>query len=212
MTGRCTQGKRFDVRGAFDGVWVHGKSPVLGIGDTENLKDRTGRGGGEVSVMDSIEERYEEQIAALKHERNGYLNGQQQMQDTCNRLQDSIAKYAIEVLVSGIKVRDKEIATLKIERGLLRKHQAICECGGLSIDHNLSDNHQVSDMPPPCPFSEQIATLMAELDTEKALYKSMCEHHEAQTKDYEEQIAALETEVEQLKFGREPLLCPRADK
>ena len=45
MTGRCTQGKRFDVRGAFDGVWVHGKSPVLGIGDTENLKDRTGRGG-----------------------------------------------------------------------------------------------------------------------------------------------------------------------
>ena len=66
MTGRCTQGKRFDVRGAFDGVWVHGKSPVLGIGDTENLKDRTGRGGGEVSVMDSIKERYEEQIAALK--------------------------------------------------------------------------------------------------------------------------------------------------
>ena len=45
MTGRCTQGKRFDIRGAFDGVWVHGKSPVLGIGDTESLKDRTGLGG-----------------------------------------------------------------------------------------------------------------------------------------------------------------------
>ena len=35
-------------------------------------------------------------INELTAERDGYLNGQQQMQDTCNRLQDSIAKYAEE--------------------------------------------------------------------------------------------------------------------
>ena len=120
MTGRCTQGKRFDVRGAFDGVWVHGKSPVLGIGDTESLKDRTGRGGGEVSVMDSIEERYEEQIAALKHERDGYLNGQQQMQDTCSSLQDSTAKYAeerkaLKRIIDGLREEKERIEILANE-------------------------------------------------------------------------------------------------
>lgn len=152
----------------------------------------------------------------------------------------------------------EEIATLKAERDLLKKHQAICECGGLSIDHNLSDNHQVSDMISPCPFSEQIAalkdentaltvalteqrkrmgteyddldeklknvqsiavgeiqdyaktverlnkltaTLKAEFDTEKAMYKSMCEHHEAQTEDYDELKKQLEVRMETVLFS-----------
>ncbi len=35
MTGRCTRGKRFDTRGAFDGVDNRNvKDPVLSIGDT----------------------------------------------------------------------------------------------------------------------------------------------------------------------------------
>ena len=46
-----------------------------------------------------------EQIAALKAERNGYLNGQQQMQDTCSSLQDSIAKYAGERKVLKAEVK-----------------------------------------------------------------------------------------------------------
>ena len=115
-------------------------------------------------------------LAGLTAERDGYLNGQQQMQDTCSRLQDSIAKYAKErkVLKADLSYW-KELAAeriacnlenvaLKAERDLLKKHQAICECGGLSIDHNISDNHQVSDMISPCPFKEQIADLKAKVE------------------------------------------------
>ena len=93
-----------------------------------------------MSVMDSIEEKYEQAI-----EHRDILIGE---------LRDQIV-----FLVSGIEKRDKQIAALKTERDLLKKHQAICECGGLSIDHNISDNHQVSDMISPCPFKEQIAAL-----------------------------------------------------
>lgn len=56
----------------------------------------------------------------------------------------------------------EQITELTAERDLLKKHQSVCECGGYSIDHNLSDNHQASDMPSPCPFKEQVATLKAE--------------------------------------------------
>ena len=52
-----------------------------------------------------LKEEADEQIAALKAERNGYLNGQQQMQDTCSSLQDSIAKYAGERKVLKAEVK-----------------------------------------------------------------------------------------------------------
>ena len=61
--------------------------------------------------------------------------------------------------IEALARKNEEIAALKAERDLLKKHQAVCECGGLSIDHNISDNHQVSDMISPCPFKEQIAAL-----------------------------------------------------
>ena len=56
-------------------------------------------------ILYSAAQRLEEQIAALKAERNGYLNGQQQMQDTCSSLQDSIAKYAGERKVLKAEVK-----------------------------------------------------------------------------------------------------------
>ena len=101
-----------------------------------------------MSVMDSIEEKYQEQIAALK-----------------------------------------------AERDLLKKHQAVCECGGLSIDHNISDNHQVSDMPPPCPFKEQIVELKAEVENERKI-------KEAEKKILIKEIeknAALKAKIERLR-------------
>ena len=58
----------------------------------------------------------------------------------------------------------EQIVALKAERDLLKKHQAVCECGGLSIDHNISDNHQVSEMISPCPFKEQIVALKEAAD------------------------------------------------
>ena len=54
------------------------------------------------------------------------------------------------------------VAALTAERDLLKKHQSVCECGGYSKDHNLSD-HQVSDMPSPCPYKEQAEVLKAEI-------------------------------------------------
>ena len=74
MTGRCTQGKRFDIRGAFDGVWVHGKSPVLGIGDTESLEDRIARKKENLKVEVELKEEVEAEAPQgeeAKNERNG---------------------------------------------------------------------------------------------------------------------------------------------
>ena len=53
---------------------------------------------------------------------------------------------------------------------------------------------------------------LAELTESRDEWKRQWQLMEAAEKKAEEQIAALDTEVEQLKFGREPLLCPRADK
>jgi len=102
--------------------WLGGAAlvPTIDDGDYVLYYDAMVEIGRLTALACERQEIIEEQakkIAALKAERNGYLAGQQQMQDTCSRLQNSTAKYAIEVLVSGIKVRDKEIATLKIERG-----------------------------------------------------------------------------------------------
>ena len=66
------------------------------------------------------------EIAALKAERNGYLNGQQQMQDTCSRLQDSIVKY------------DEERKALKAE--VTRLREALGKIARGSDDVDSSDN------------------------------------------------------------------------
>ncbi len=56
-----------------------------------------------MSIMDSIEGRYEDEIARLKDEierlkdeRDGFCNGQAQMQKICNDLQGTIKKYVTE--------------------------------------------------------------------------------------------------------------------
>jgi len=112
-----------------------------------------------MSVMDSIEEKYQDEIAKkdkqikiLELKNRGSLAN-----NLCPDCRDKQAGGPC--LACTIQRQDKQIAALKAERDLLKKHQAICECGGLSIDHNLSDNHQVSDMISPCPFKEQIAGL-----------------------------------------------------
>jgi len=118
--------------------------------------------------MDSLKklyELYEQQIAALEKTATEQDDCILHFQARVAALTADIECY--EAMKEGASVRisdlEEQIAALKTERDLLKKHQTICECGGLSIDHNISDNHQVLDMISPCPFSEQIAALTAEM-------------------------------------------------
>jgi len=62
---------------------------------------------------------------------------------------------------------------------------------------------------------QEIAELEAEMDEYENVIRLVkldaASIHELSSRQTEE-IAALKTEVEQLKFGHEPLPCPRADK
>ena len=107
-----------------------------------------------MSVMDSIEEKYQEEIAALKEENTALKVAFTEQR----RWMGAGYDYLVERLknVQSIAAGEIQDYAKTVER-----------------------------------LNKLTATLKAELDTEKAIYKSLCEHHEAQTKHYEEQIAAL---------------------
>ena len=116
-----------------------------------------------MSVMDSIEEKYQQEIAALKEENI--------------RLKEELECYKLnpDEKTELISKWQKNSFAFEDENYRLRK---------------------------------QITMLTESRDEWKRQWRLM----EAAEKKAEEQIAALKTEVEQLKFGRESLPCPRADK
>ena len=142
-----------------------------------------------MSVMDSIEEKYQQEIAALKTQRD----------DTDGAYQ-ALKKQVFDQQTT-VEIQNKQIAALKTERDLLKKHQTICECGGLSIDHNISDNHQVSDMISPCPFKEQVADLKREFRLEVAGHYMA----EERVKQLEQEIAALKAEAQKYRTVMEKI-------
>jgi len=79
------------------------------------LKDQFEQGTSIIHDQGAKNLLLKDEIAALTAERDGYLNGQLQVQSLCNGLQDSIAKYAEErkTLKAEVVKRDEIIANLK---------------------------------------------------------------------------------------------------